>query len=609
MADIIGNKNQLLGMHGTVDCDKCVEALVYKAELDTVNIDEINKASETGSLYVIADGRICKTCNKSDETLAKYKLVPTGLTQRFSLYPLFASFIKINGMWEGAYIGTGTQLFEMYKKHYNPTNKFICEYKDIFGGDNRNLDIKGNGLDEVLQNNKRILTEQEQEIKAVIEEVNEYESNVNSMEQAIEKLLKQADTKKSKSAKSKKALCKANRLKAHLDKMKQKEERKEKIKETTEKQEKQKTVVKGIADDTIEWLDITPLEESTYTFKDLATIELEAKIVNFVNDDTDFVTAKLLNDEIKPLVAEENTEEIDVKQENKNELSADKNEEQLIESMDHDCIIQNQEAFYYEQQLKKDLIQDIYERLMVKENWMQRTNRNRLGFYLKGIFIVVKFSMKMNGNAIRGNGYIYSEDRTKCVVNTGLWDVYGNNIYLIDHTPYTLDFYNKKLSIMVNKAALLAMGFSIENVKYLPEPIKFVTDRSQLIFDADISDFDFNDDMHLNHIIEHRRFRFPCKYSKTPARVLSDKVKDAIVQAIKIQKTDYKYIIPKYDFKRQTIQFMVPFHLDTNLNQKPELYIIIGKENGIWQVYTVLYPDDAYDDARMLSKPSNNWLD
>ena len=69
---------------------------------------------------------------------------------------------------------------------------------------------------------------------------------------------------------------------------------------------------------------------------------------------------------------------------------------------------------------------------MIKENW-RISHKNRLGFYLKAIFEKVEYEQKNTSGNI-GNGYILSNDRTKCLVNTGLMDVYNNDIYVIDKT-------------------------------------------------------------------------------------------------------------------------------------------------------------------------------
>jgi hypothetical protein len=155
MIEVIGNKKSLLSVNGTIDCDKCIDAIVYMADITVLDVDKLNKISEEGGIYIKPNGKILPTFDKSAEASAKYKMVPTGLKQKYTEYPLFASFIKLNGMWEGAFIGTGTQLFKMYKQHYGgKLSDFSNEYLDIFGGERRTLDICGFGLDEVIKNRR-----------------------------------------------------------------------------------------------------------------------------------------------------------------------------------------------------------------------------------------------------------------------------------------------------------------------------------------------------------------------------------------------------------------------------------------------------------------------
>ena len=180
---------------------------------------------------------------------------------------------------------------------------------------------------------------------------------------------------------------------------------------------------------------------------------------------------------------------------------------------------------------------------------------------------------------------------------------------MIDHSPSIPDFYTKIVSIMYNKAALLNMGFDINNVKYLPMSINFIRDKSELIFDAKYEDFDLDDTAHLFHIITERIGRFPDKYSNESPLYLCERIKTAIRQAIMISKTDYKYVIPKYDFSRRAIQFLIPLYLDNSPEDAPELTVVVGKQtNGMWSIFTVLYSDDAYDDARLICRANDSWL-
>lgn len=117
--NVSGNKKALFSMHGVTEADKCLQALEKLADVHDFDIDTLNNISETGGIYVKANGTILEYFDKLAEESAKYKLVPTGLKFRYSEYPLFAAFIKLHGQWEGCFVGTGTMLFEMYKDHYN----------------------------------------------------------------------------------------------------------------------------------------------------------------------------------------------------------------------------------------------------------------------------------------------------------------------------------------------------------------------------------------------------------------------------------------------------------------------------------------------------------
>lgn len=255
---------------------------------------------------------------------------------------------------------------------------------------------------------------------------------------------------------------------------------------------------------------------------------------------------------------------------------------------------------------RKNLYDDIYNRLLIKENW-RISHKNRLGFYLKAIFEKVEYEQKNTSGNI-GNGYILSNDRTKCLVNTGLMDVYNNDIYVIDKTNSEKDFHRKEIVIVSSKAALVDFGFNRQDIKVMPGPIKFYNDKSSLIFSGTIDEFDLEDDYRLNHIINERRSRFPEEYANVPSDIICDKIKSAIHKAIKISSRDYKYIVPMYNLKTNKIQYLMPLHLDRSIDEAPELTIVIGERNEFWCVYTILNTDDAYDNARLLCRPDNTWL-
>lgn len=605
--NIVGNKLALFSMHGVTDPVKCLNALEKLSDTHDFNIDELNNISETGGIYVKANGGILNGFEKSDEAMAKYKLVPTGYKFRYSEYPLFAGFIKLQGQWEGCFVGTGTMLFEMYKDHYS--GEFDNSYIDVFGGENRVRDISGFGLEAILSSpvdscDETVYTSGDEDSVST-----QLETAISKLKNQLENSSASCKSNKSKCKHKNKAQRKAEKLQKHLERIREKEEKqKAKDAELQKELEEQAKLEEELSrtENGVVWATVIPIEDVHFDFEDDATKILNKKIEEYINSsdcvretgETKQSIADVVIDTVKEIEKDSANEDCDID-------SCD--EQDILNDLDHDNTVKT-ESEKYRMQIKNDIINDIYERLLIKENW-KYNSKSRLGFYLRGVCLFTWREQKSNPDLIKGNGYTFSDDKKYCIINTGLIDTYGNFIYLIDHSPSIPDFYAKVVSIMYNKAVLLNMGFDIHNVKYLPMPIKFVDDQRELIFDAQYDDFDLDDTSHLFHIINERIGRFPDKYANESPLYICERIKSAIRQAIMISKTDYKYVIPKYDFSRKTIQFLIPLYLDNTPDTSPELTIVVGKQhNNIWSIFTVLYSDDAYDDARLISRASDSWL-
>ena len=339
---IVGSKNKLFSMHGMVETDKTLDALANLSESYELNIDKINDASEKAGIYVTESGRILPGFTGNDERRARYKLVPTGLFQKYTEYPLLASFIKSQCFWEGPFVGTATQLFEMYKQH-TKRDSFCEDYKQYFSGSCRVLDLVGFGLDELKEARKNI----EGTINKNEETEDDKDDSIaRALEKALEGIILKDDDGDSSEHPSKEKR-KKQRLEQTLEKVKKAEEKKE-------KQELEK-----------------------------AKEEIESAVDVVEQGDIDF---------------EDDTQE---------------NEEEVIQEMDHDNAQIEQEKYKYKMQLKWDLIEDIYERLLIKENW-KATNKNRLGFYLKGLMLLIhKRQRDLPQEVIKGNGYTFSDNSNK----------------------------------------------------------------------------------------------------------------------------------------------------------------------------------------------------
>lgn len=255
---------------------------------------------------------------------------------------------------------------------------------------------------------------------------------------------------------------------------------------------------------------------------------------------------------------------------------------------------------------KFSLYDEVYNRLLIKEKW-RATSRNRLSTYIRSLCEKVANEQKKTDSLI-GNGYVLSEDREKCLFNTGLIDKFNNDIYLADLSNKESNYYKKTIVIVDSKTFLMKRGFIRDTIVNMPKPIKFYKDKSELIFDGTIDDFDLGDSNRLKHIINERRDRFPAKYKDTPCDVLYNSIETAVSKALQLSERDYKYIVPMYNLTLDKIQYLMPLHLEESIENTPDLVMVVGESNGFYYVYTIISVDDAYDNARLISRPDSNWL-
>lgn len=551
MRNIIGNKDSLLKQHGKMDISRCIGTIFSKTGDICLNIDDVNEASNSGALLVLANGKILDSYNIESERRAKYKIVPTGLFLKDTKYPIFASFLKFEDeqIWRGAYFGTGEQLFVMYKQHYFDPVCFDTEYINIFCGSGVYTDIVGFGLKEILKNAKQKLSSANLESDKTC--YTSDTSSVNSsLKDAIAKCLAEASSQDSSSKgrrAAKKATNKAKLLQQRLDKI----EAKEKKKQQSEEEE--------------------------------------------ISGNTERKENNKISDIIEDNVCMSNN--LETESNKKDSVGCTKENSNNIDNIDTQQMCGN---------MNPSFVKELYSRLLYKESWMTKGVR-RLDFYIKNLINLLEDERALTGNMQKGNGYLYSKNKLRCILNLGLIDIYGNDIYILDNTPNKGDFKVKDLELINSKVDLISTGFLQSELKDLPKSFDLSKFHRDCIFNADIEDFDFLDVVRLNHIIEERRYRFPDKFKDESCKIMCDKLKEAVELAVKISKTDCRYVIPKYDFLRKKIQFMIPFHLDNELQDVPELAIIVGKDKNIWNVHTIITMDDAIADARILFR-TTSWL-
>ena len=200
---------------------------------------------------------------------------------------------------------------------------------------------------------------------------------------------------------------------------------------------------------------------------------------------------------------------------------------------------------------------------------------------------------------------LYNKERTKALFNTNLIDKFGHDLDIMGdvlllggrETICNLEMCPSKLS-------LRKLGF--EN--YEPLPPKFFEDINEIVFHCEW-DIDCNV-LKYEHIIEQRIERFPDKYKGLEADDLGQKMDNAIEFAKKIAQRNYKFIIPMYYPTAHRIQLLMPIYLDTSYSSQPDFALVLTPHANerVYVPETILGLDEVYQDARLVAKPEESWL-
>jgi hypothetical protein len=260
-------------------------------------------------------------------------------------------------------------------------------------------------------------------------------------------------------------------------------------------------------------------------------------------------------------------------------------------------------------EVKNKLYEEIFDRVLIKSDWVRFGNTLRLERYINIIASRVKHEQDKNPEALRGNGYVISDDRKTCLFNTGLIDKFNSDIYLLDTTNGEKNIRKKRLHIEQSKATLRRhYGFNSDILLEMPSNVKVYDSSSDLIFSATLDEFDTEDSNRLHHIVSERMSRLPQNCRDLSFDFVCDRIRESVRKAIKLSERDYKYVVPMYSPRYNKIQFLMPLHIHTTVDETPEVALVIGRKDGFYQVFTILNIDMAYENAAVISRPDSSWL-
>lgn len=240
----------------------------------------------------------------------------------------------------------------------------------------------------------------------------------------------------------------------------------------------------------------------------------------------------------------------------------------------------------------------------IPESWKFKNkpssiNHPILKMYLENIFA----KLKKEGKVVK------SADGKHIIFNTNLLDKFFHALYIIADVREAADlevYLNPIRTSEESYATLRRYGF--EDVH--PEPPVFFDDVNEVIFNTS-SDWRIDKDFtSLSHIIEQRLDRFPQQMQTKSPDQLAEKLYNAIDYALAIAQRNYKYIVPIYYPRFDSISFLMPIFLDRAYAASPDFALVLqtDKENKMYIARTILDLEAGYQDARLIAKPDESWL-
>lgn len=176
------------------------------------------------------------------------------------------------------------------------------------------------------------------------------------------------------------------------------------------------------------------------------------------------------------------------------------------------------------------------------------------------------------------------------VINTGLMDIFGNDIYVIYRKHMKMDSY-VAYKVIKGKRDYVEEGFPKEQNYDHIKPICFF--EKDEFLRARMEEFDINMQC-LNHIVEERKDRLPSKFQNESADYISRIIIDSLEQGLKIQERDPSYARPIYSDGK--VSWLLPLRLGTKMSEEPELVMVIRKVDDFFELKTIMKYDDTMKD-------------
>ena len=201
---------------------------------------------------------------------------------------------------------------------------------------------------------------------------------------------------------------------------------------------------------------------------------------------------------------------------------------------------------------------------------------------------------------------ITNESNSKVWFNTNLINIWGKELFLVGTIlEISNKIYISDLETQPAKLKMREMGFESSRK---PLPPEFFKDINEIFFHWD---WEIDLDMiKSEHIIGDRKERFPEKYHNMTTDSLGRTLDTAIELARSIAQRNYKFIVPMYYPTANRIQLLMPIYLENSYSGKPDFALVLTPHANekLYTPETILGLDEVYQDARLIAKPEESWL-
>lgn len=232
-------------------------------------------------------------------------------------------------------------------------------------------------------------------------------------------------------------------------------------------------------------------------------------------------------------------------------------------------------------------------KLAHNENWDYKFTKSKWEFPILYNYIYNTFERIFDENKV---SVADTEKGKIACFNTGLVTEMQEEIFGV---------FMPNKSRMLNKAEWALSGFyrkSDRNLGYFgkkPDIANYFQEPSELLYDTRIELV-----VNPEHVINDNRHRFPEQLRDNPF-ALKAALDGTIEHAKSRVKRNYKTAIPQ--FYKNRIQLLLPLCLITP--ERADLALVIAREHAVYRGSTVLTLDMAYNNARLIARPDNEWLE